>query len=270
MMQYKNDAKIGIGVVTYERSRLFRECISSIPDADVLVVVNDGTPYPATQYPSRIAQVIQHRRNIGVGRSKNQALRYLLQSGCTHLFLCEDDIRIINPHVCDEYIHASEHSGILHFNFGYHGPRNKMASGDPQPRMSIEYGNQVTLSFNRFLVGAFSYYHRKTLEVCGLMDPLFRNFMEHVDHTNRIIRKGFHPPFLWFADLKESYRQIEDLDPHLEQSSMKNQKWHAGYRLALQKAYFLLKNRHLPWNMPDTDEKTVRKILDTMRTTYGK
>jgi GT2 family glycosyltransferase len=253
--------KIGIGIVTCNRPGLFEKCISGIPEADVTVVVNDGKPYDGSFYPERLTKVIQHKKNLGVGRSKNDALRFLAERGCTHLFLCEDDIRILQPDICDKYIQASEVSGIRHFNFAYHGPRNKSAGGKPEARKVMEYEAGVRIGLNKNLTGAFSYYTKEVLDRCGYMDPLYRNMWEHVDHTIRIIKKGFHPPFWWFADLADSYRYFEDLDPDLSRTTIKTDRWHSFATTRLKNFYFLLKNGNYPWDIPDRGEEEVMEAL---------
>src|SRR5262245_44911890 len=100
--------KVGIGIITYNRVQFFRECIQSLPEVDVIVVVNDGDPYPYNIYPSRVAKIIQNTTNKGVGRSKNAALKFLLETGCKHIFLCEDDMKIIDSELCKRYIQAAK------------------------------------------------------------------------------------------------------------------------------------------------------------------
>ncbi len=103
-----SSGRIGVGVITYNRVPLFIQCVKSIPAVDRLIVVNDGNPYEETIYPSTVTKVIQHRKNRGVGISKNDALRYLMNEGCEHIFLCEDDIRIKNEKI---FKHNSIRSG---------------------------------------------------------------------------------------------------------------------------------------------------------------
>ncbi len=261
--------RIGIGVITCNRLSLFRECIAGIPETDIIVVVNDGEPYPLSVYPSRVTEIIQHDKNRGVGRSKNDALRYLLNSGCRHIFLCEDDIKILHPHICNEYIRASERTGILHFNFAYHGPRNKSSYGVPTPRKVVDYGNGISIGLNRYLTGAFSYYREDVLRTCGLIDTVYKNMLEHVDHTYRIIREGYHPPFWWFADLAESSRFIDDLDPNLSKSTMGYDRRSSSAFFFIYSLYFSLKHCYLVQKVPDVDEKEVDYVLIELQKKFG-
>src|SRR3989304_3897995 len=131
--------KIGIGVITFNRQEMFRSCINSIPKVDSIVVINDGRPYENIVYPQTGITLIQHKKNKGIAKSKNDALRYLLSQGCKHIFLCEDDIAIANPNVINDYIIASEISGIFHFNYGFHGRWNKTSNGFPNQRKTVNY-----------------------------------------------------------------------------------------------------------------------------------
>ena len=263
-------SKIGIGVITHNRTHLFRKCISSVPEVDHLVVVNDGEPYPASVYPSRVAELIQHRRNEGVGRSKNDALRYLLNAGCSDIFLVEDDIRIVDPHICQAYVRASRRTGIRHFNFAYHGFENRLPQGTPAPpRKTITYDNGVVIGLHRNILGAFQYFTHDVLRDCGLMDPLFINMFEHVEHTYRIIQHGFHPPFWWFADLSESDRCFEDLDPNHELSTIRSERLSYRFRLRISDMYFAIKHSSYLANIKDVDEDVVDRALANIQSKFG-
>ena len=67
--------KIGLGIVTYNRPDYFKKVLSAVPlyAVDDIVVVNDGTPYGEEMH----IPYIQHEKNKGVGRSKNDAIKHL-------------------------------------------------------------------------------------------------------------------------------------------------------------------------------------------------
>ena len=71
------------------------------------------------------------------------------------------------------------------------------------------------------IYGAFSYYHRSVLDEIGLMDKRYYNAMEHVDHTMQAILKDFHPPFRWFADIKNSHHLLDEQDREHEKSEIR-------------------------------------------------
>ncbi len=210
--------KIGVGIITYNREDLFYECLKSLAFADEIVVVNDGKEFKNTKNLSNINHIIQHDKNYGVAKSKNDALKYLLKQGCENIFLCEDDVKIINENVFEEYIKASETSGIQHLNYAYHGPTNKNNISHYQ---EIKYEKGVGLSFHRYPIGAFTFYTRTAIEKVGLLDERFHNFHDHVDHTARFIKAKLHPPYGWFADIVSSDKFISDQDPELSRSTNK-------------------------------------------------
>lgn len=202
--------KIGLGIITYNRPEYFKRIFKSVP-LDVLnsvVVVNDGTPY-GEDLP---VKVIQHDKNKGVGISKNDAIKHLLNDDCDYIFLMEDDIIIKDPKVFGKYIEASKETGIQHFNYSQHGLMNKLQnSNTPNPKIKIEYKNGVSIDLYLHCVGAFSFYTKKCLNVVGLLDETFYNATEHLEHTFSIIKNGMHPPFWWFADIHNSNQYLDDI-----------------------------------------------------------
>lgn len=217
--------KIGVGIVTCNREEMFKKCVNSIPDSiESLVVVNDATPYAQSSYPAKVKKLIQNQTHKPVGVSKNILLRYFMEGGFDHIFLLEDDIYVIDPQVFEKYIRTAEATGILHLNYGYHGFGNKDRNGLPRSRAIVDYGNDIKIALNLNVLGAFSYYHRSVIEKAGYMDERFNNAWEHVEHTERVARAGYHSPFWWFADVYNSYELIEDQDPSHELSVIRSDK----------------------------------------------
>lgn len=261
--------KIGIGVLTCNRADFFKKCIDSIPEVDEIVVVNDGKPYDEEIYPSKVKELIQHGTNKCVGVSKNEALRYLMQKDCDHLFLVEDDMLIVNPEVCQKYIHAAEISGIWHLNFGYHGPANKDALGKKHPRNIIDYEDGVAIALNPNCVGAFSYYLRGVIKTVGYMDERFINAHDHTEHTYRIIKAGLHPPWWWFADVADSDLLInEQACSSVSTTIPRTEKWKRDYMDAI--TWFRHKHGIGPTEIRDTPQPEVIKLLEEIQNKYAK
>jgi GT2 family glycosyltransferase len=258
-------SKIGIAVITCNRPKLFSKNIASIPPADTLVVVNDGLEYPSEFYPSSVKEVFQHKKKMGVAVSKNQALKFLIEDGCEHIFLCEDDVKIVNDDVFDIYIKTGEASGIYHLNYAYHGPLNKDSNGNPKPRKVISFENDISLSLNLHICGAFSYYTKFVIDKVGMMDERFINSYEHLDHTYQIIKAGFHPPFWWFADVANSDRYIEDLDPDLKMSVIRKRGINFFIRLKYYGFLFRLKNGSNVQEIQDVDKVELQNAIDLLR-----
>lgn len=206
-------SKIGVGIITCDRLDFYKKCVDSILDnssISVKVVVNDGAPFKNLSDKYKLDKYIYTKNNIGVGKSKNKALRHLLDQGCEHIFLMEDDVVVTDPSVFNRYIQASKETGIKHLNFCLHGEDNKI-DGKPAPKLIVDY-KKTKLALYHNIYGALSYYHRSVLDDIGLMDKEYYNAMEHVDHTMQTILNDYHPPFRWFADLAESDKLISEQD----------------------------------------------------------
>lgn len=270
-MIYKKE-KIGVGIVTYNRPELLKKLLNSIRDRnDIdLIIVNDGDPI---ELPGYNFYVHQNETNLGVGKSKNKALKYLLEKGCEHIFLIEDDIYIIDSSVFERYIEASKVSGIQHFNYSQHGLMNKRweqrAYPDvvPNPRFIMDYGS-LRIPLYPHCVGAFSYYSRKCLEKVGLIDERYFNACEHVDHTLEIIKAGMHPPFWYFADIDNSWLYLGDEPWSLENSTISSQPNHKQMMNEADKI-FVEKHGHLPAQTPLITEEGVIKSLKNLRQEYA-
>jgi len=260
---------IGIGIITCNRVHFFRELINSIPNVDKIVVVNDGRDYENKDYPSKITEVIQHKKNMGIAKTKNDALKYLLDQGCKHIFLLEDDIAIRDQSIIEKYIRAAKVSGILHFNYAYHGKWNKNSLGEPIYKSLRDYGDNVKIAFHSDFTGALSYFQDFVLHKVGLMDEIYSNVLEHVDHTYQIAKQGFHPPFRWFADIPESFNSIVELDPMLTQSVNAQKILSIKLRAKIFGAYFRLKNGYRPYGVPQATESEFLKSLDEIKIKYA-
>jgi GT2 family glycosyltransferase len=262
--------KIGVGIVTCKRPEFFKNCINSIPSVDSLFVVNDGTPYYNLEVnPSNLKEVIQHEKSKGVGVSKNELLRNLIQDGCDHIFLVEDDMLIKDANVFNEYIKLASATGIWHLNFGYHGPANKKADGSKNPRLVVEYKDGMKLALNPNCVGSVSYYLRGVIKSVGYMDEKFVNCWEHVEHTNRIIKAGLHPPFWWFADLANSDDYIEEqASSEVNTTIERTPEWIRNFNEGA--AWYAHKHGHIPTKTPDTSPSEVSNILKTIHKNYSK
>jgi GT2 family glycosyltransferase len=277
--------KIGVGVISCDRPEMFQKLFDSLERCgskiDYLYVVedsksdrniNDNYVLKITKHwKGNNISIFPTTHNLGVARAKNSALGHLLNMGCDHIFLIEDDMIIKNPDIFDAYINASKRSGIQHLMFGYHGPANKngISHGKPCPRLVVDYGD-FSLAFNQHCVGAFCYYSRKCLEDVGLIDEKFRNAFDHVSHSYELALKGYSTPYWWWADLANSLDYIEEQACSEENSSIKTpesmQKWQNNIRSSMD--YFKEKFGVYPFGkdgIQDTDEKSVLTFLKNVR-----
>ena len=262
--------KIGVGIITCNRQEFFKKCLDSIPSVGSLVVVNDGDAYAPSVYGGKPNEIIQHTSSKYVGISKNEAMRYLVQNDCDHIFIIEDDMYIKDPLVFEKYIKTAEETGIWHLNFGYHGPANKTPDGLPKPRQTVAYDNGINLALNLHIVGAFSYYYRGVIKNIGYIDEHFKNAFDHVEHTYRIIKAGLHTPFWWFADVADSHNLIGDQDTDLKNSTIRknNEQWMANFKEAM--AWYKHIHGWYPTQSPDTDPSVVLKRLEWLKQNYAR
>lgn len=275
--------KIGVGVISCGRKEMFSNLFESLlpckEKIDHLTIVED-TKKDNPNFDNYIIEVTQDRWkedgslfrittdvNLGVAKAKNHALQHLLDMGCDHIFLIEDDMLIKDPNIFDAYINASKKSGIQHFNFSQHGFANKIRNniGEiiPNPKITIKYG-ETGISFYQHCVGSFSYYSRKCLDDVGLMDEQYYNACEHVDHTYEIIKNGYHPPFWWFADIENSWKYIGDDGWSIETSSICSS---STFKENVEQAdkVFVKKHGHLPVQTPSTEMSEFAKSLKEIK-----
>lgn len=276
--------KIGLGVITCNAENRLKQSGALIPNIDCLCVVNDGMPYSSSTYPKG-AEIIQHSKNKGVGISKNDAMRYLIQQGADSVFLMEDDVLIKNSKVFEQYIKTAEASGIWHLNYALQGPANrkqiqqgpmdvtqrqKMSqTSEPNPRIVVDYGNGIEVALYPNCVGAFSYFYKGIIKAVGYHDEHFHNAWEHVQLTQKIIDKGLHPPFWWFADINKSWEYLEDIPGCIENSTIAHTpEWMKNFREGME--YYKHIHGWYPQNTPQTSPDDVLKILKEIKTKYAR
>lgn len=233
-------SKTGVAIITCDRVNFFNNCLESITNVsdsyDFLTVVNDGDQPLESDLMTNVDEYINNETNQGVGVSKNHGLESLMRQGCEHLFIVEDDVVIHDPDTLNMYIHTSEVTGIKHLNFCLHGEDNKIG-GVANPKLVVDYGD-LKLSLYHNVYGAVSYYHKQVIQQIGLMDTIYRNAMEHVDHTMLACEHGFHPPFRWFADVFQSDLLIHEQDTAHSNSKIRSQQqWIDDFNFGINRFY---------------------------------
>jgi GT2 family glycosyltransferase len=224
--------KIGVGIITCNRKEYFYDCLKSIDldKVDKIVVINDGKDLDndvKSFLQLKNIEYILNEKNLGVGKTKNKALKFLLEEKCEHIFILEDDCIITNNDVWKKYIEAYNITKVHHFNYGPASPWNRkqekfsligdlskrhLAKQDtePNPKLVVEYKEGFSLSLYEHIVAMFTYFHSSILNEVGLLDEGFYNAWEHVEHTYRIIKAGKYTPFWWFADISGSENYIKE------------------------------------------------------------
>jgi len=257
--------KIGAVLITCDRPIFYKKSSDSLLRACKekqleYVVVNDGT----IELPYDPPHFIRTSGKIGVAKAKNLGIRYLLNSGCTDIFLMEDDIEITDSCVFDAYINTAKSTGIKHFNFGLHGNHNRNLDGSPNIRKTVKYPDGTEIDLYSEILGAFSYYHRSVFDEIGVMDESFYNALEHVHSTYEASLKGFTSPWRWFADIHDSEKYLKDIVPDHQQSIIRNENFQETFKNGLDN--FISKNgfsvvRGYGPPEPITDEKDCLKFM---------
>lgn len=216
---------VGVGLVTYNNPGRFVQCWPTIwyqliqgGVVDYACAYEDGSSLPfRTQYqqiademPAVFPLLMSVGHNLGVGVAKNVLLRRMLAAGCDELFLCEDDMIILDPKAVTEYVRVGHERGLHHLSFALHGPMNKEMG-------PVEVDGDVT--YWPAGIGAWSYYTREGLEKVGLHDERFFNAFEHLDLTYRFAAAGLTSPFWRFADVTGSERWISEQPDAMETST---------------------------------------------------
>lgn len=261
------DMKIGLGIVTHNRPELLEKALRSVvcrKDLHILVV-NDGDGVEIDDLQSFIHD---NETNLGVGKSKNRALKHLYNLGCDYIFLMEDDIYVKDENVFEKYIEASKKTGIQHFNFSQHGVMNKnWPGGTPNPVLVLSY-KDLQVPLYRHCVGAFSMYTRKCLQECGFICEEYYNACEHVDHTFQIVKAGMHPPFWYFADIENSWEYLGDEEWSIEKSTISSKPNHQEMMREADQI-FVKRNGCLPLQIPLTPEEGVIEKVKEIKKNYA-
>jgi GT2 family glycosyltransferase len=235
--------KCGLAVITHRRPDYLSRCLDSLEKngwggATERIVVadeeyNESYAGLASKYPN---VVFFYAKNQGVAVAKNRAFRRLLEKGCDHFFIMEDDQVMLHPATCAQYIDYAAKHGLHHLNFAHHGNQRRL-------NWFIELEG---VHCYPDCVGAFSYYTREVLDKVGLLDENFRNAWEHVEHTMRIAEAGYTTPFWYFADHPNSRALVQEQPLALESGTIRlDPLWHQYMNRGMQ--YWIEKHgRFLP------------------------
>ena len=273
---------IGIGIITCERLEYLKGLLKSlVPCEDVideLVVINDGKPIDG--FKLDFGTWLQNETNQGVAKSKNRAMKHLLNKGCDYVFIIEDDMIIKDKAIFQKYVEAHKVSGIHHFNYGPGSPFNRKQTikdfdlhnrhlldekTEPNPKLIVDY-KVCKIALYEHTVAMFSFFTKTLLKQgLGYMCEDFKNCWEHVSSTNYIIKAGYHPPFWWFADLADSHELIEEAPGAIENSSIAKDK--SEWMKDVMAGREIYKNKHgyYPNQPPQHTEEQVIEILKQLK-----
>ena len=277
--------RIGVGIITCNRPDYLKGLLDTLEQCydtiDELAIVNDGKPLD--NFNLKKGVWLNNPENLGVGKSKNKAMRHLLDQKCDYIFIIEDDMLILNKDIFIKYIDAHKASGIHHFNYGPGSPFNRKQSiqfdlhnrhllnqnSEPNPKMILDYGTSK-ISLFEHTVAMFSFFTREVLESVGLIDEDFYNAWEHVDHTYRIIKAGYHPPFWWFADIHDSHNYLTEAPGAIDNSSIANKSDQWEKNVYGGREIYKKKHGHYPNMPPFTPKEQVIESIKQIGKKYGK
>lgn len=272
-------ANIGVGIITCNRPDYLRNLLNTIPHdrIDELVVINDGKPVANFDFP--IEKWIDNPVNLGVGKSKNKAMKHLYDKGCDYIFIIEDDMLIKDASVFDKYIEACKKSGIQHFNYGPGSPFNRKQNiefdlhnrhlldqhSELNPKLVVEYDKNTKVVLYEHSVAMFSFFTRNVIEKVGYIDEEYYNAWEHVDHTYRIIKAGYHPPFWWFADIADSDKYLCEAPGAIDNSSIANKSDQWLKNVTEGREIYKRKHGHYPNQPPYVTKEEVVQCLKKIK-----
>lgn len=203
-----NKVRIGIAITTHNRPEVLKRAIEQhmkhLPSGALVVVIDDGSS-PAAIVPDGV-KLVRHEQSRGIVASKNASLIALVDAGCEHLFLWDDDAWPIVDNWHLPYIESPEPHLAYQF-LDLAGPRkiNDMA---------VLYRDDKHIAYTGQR-GVMLYYHRSAIDKVGGFDPVYgRGMYEHPDLALRIHNAGLTS---WaFADVIGSEKLIHSMDEYEE------------------------------------------------------
>lgn len=201
-------SRIGIAITTHQRADVLKRALEQhmmhLPAGALVVVVDDGSK-PAAVVPDGV-QLLRHESSLGIVASKNASLNALMDAGCEHLFLWDDDVWPIADNWHLPYIESPEPH--LAYQFLDLAGRNKLND------MAVLYRDDKHVAYTGQR-GVMLYYHRSAIEKVGGFDPVYgRGMYEHPDLALRIYNAGLST---WaFADVAGSEKLIHSMDEYEE------------------------------------------------------
>lgn len=86
-------SRIGIAISTHQRADVLKRALEQhmkhLPAGALVVVVDDGS-IAAAVVPDGV-QLLRHSASLGIVAAKNASLSALMDAGCEHIFLWDDD-----------------------------------------------------------------------------------------------------------------------------------------------------------------------------------
>ncbi|EIB7583972.1 glycosyltransferase family 2 protein [Salmonella enterica] len=203
-----NKVSIGIAITTHNRPEVLKLAIEQhmkhLPTGALVVVIDDGSN-PAAVVPANV-KLVQHDKSCGIVASKNASLTALVDAGCEHIFLWDDDAWPIADNWHLPYIESPE----PHLAYQFLDLAGQRKIND----MTVLYRDDKHIAYTGQR-GVMLYYHRSAIDKVGGFDPVYgRGMYEHPDMALRIHNAGLST---WaFADVTGSEKLIHSMDEYEE------------------------------------------------------
>lgn len=227
----KTSPEIFVIIATYNGKRWYERCLSSLRElmAPVETVVVDNSPgeddaeYIRAHFPE--VYLIKTKENLGFGRANNLGMRYALDNGCDYVFLLNQDAWLDAPDTLSKLVAiAEEHPeyGILspiHLNAERTAINMQIGLGAHHRNeefLSDLYLSRIGDVYETNYVNAAAWLlPRKTLEIVGGFDPIFKHYEEDDNYLNRVryhnLKVGVCPNARIVHDHKDSELSDERL-----------------------------------------------------------
>ena len=192
--------KVFVIIVTYQGKQWYDHCFTSLSKSTlpVQVVVVDNTPgnedteYIKAHYPE--VHLIKPEENLGFGRANNLGMRYTLDNGCDYVFLLNQDAWV-EPDSIEKLVGIAE----MHPEFGILSPM-QMTKEKDHLNILFDDGKQNYEILSDAYCGVLKEFYpvkyvnaaawllpRRTLEIVGGFDPIFKHYEEDDDYLNRAL-----------------------------------------------------------------------------------
>lgn len=201
--------KVGIGITTHNRNEqvsLMLERLRQVTPAEfVIVVVDDASKTPVADATFRFPN------NVGIAAAKNKCFELLMDAGCDHLFLFDDDCWPKAQDWWKPYTESPEPH--LAYIFAEYPPEHERRLNDT---IEIDRDDKhVAWSHQR---GCMLYYKRVVLDTVGGMDWAYGLWgFEHGSLADRIFNAGLTTHR--YMDVLNSDQLIHSMDENLEVDS---------------------------------------------------
>lgn len=168
-------SNIGIAITTHNRHDVLSHALDHhlkfLPVGALLVVIDDGSTKPVT-VPDGV-RLIRHESARGIASSKNACIEVLMDAGCDHLFLFDDDTHPASESWWKPYIESEQPHLMYLWDNGVIF-RDGNVTGYQRPK------------------GCMLYTERRVIDRVGGMDPAFGRWgFEHESWSDRIHNAGF-------------------------------------------------------------------------------